>query len=228
MTNQHPTFAELDIAAREPEQATATLDHVDGCILCQARLARIYDALESTPPSEDTLQRLMRAAPPLPTGVAELILAPRVGDPQPGEIWRAGRTEAVLVWVRRVFDDGVADVVPLVMDVELADETTLLLGPETTVLDAPLAAMASLRTHVDFGAFINRFGAADLADAVTEVMAAMREGRRPVGVQVGPPILDDADRRIEYRCAVRDVLADLTPEAWATHTSGDHGAPDGG
>jgi hypothetical protein len=70
--NSHPTFAELDLAAREPERAAATLDHVDGCVNCQARLAYIYDDLESAPPSESSIERLLPAAPSLANGLAEL------------------------------------------------------------------------------------------------------------------------------------------------------------
>jgi hypothetical protein len=196
MTNRHPTLNDI-------------------------RQARIRAARAIEPPTKDDLQHIASAAQPLPPSLGNLIQSPRVGDPRPGEIWRAGRSEAVLVWVRRVFDDGVADVVPLVLDVELADADTLLLGPEITPLDAPLAAMVALRTHIDLGAFINRIGAADVADAVTEVMAAAREGRPAKGVHVGLPILDDADRRIEYRCAVRDILSELPPEAWAARSAGD-------
>jgi hypothetical protein len=52
-------------------------------------------------------------------------------------------------------------------------------------------------------------------------MAAVREGRRPSGVRVGSPIDDDGDRRFEYRQALRDLLAELTPSAWAEHELAD-------
>lgn len=172
----------------------------------------LYPDLE--PPDPASLQRLIDACPRLPDGLAAIILSPRDGDPQPDEIWRVGRSEAVLVWVRRVFGDGVADVVPLVLDVELADEETILVPAGSTPLQCELAAMTALRTHVDFGAFINRVGTLDIRQEVAEVMAAVREGRHPRGVRVGPPIVDDWDRRIEYRCAVCDLLAGLSPGAW--------------
>lgn len=177
------------------------------------RQARIYDDLTSAPPDKDGLERLLAAAPPLPDGLAELILARRDGDPRPGDIWRAGLTEAVLVWVRRVFDDGVADVVPLVLDVELADKESILLPVDATPLATGLAAMVALRTHVDCSTFINRIGQLDIRREVADVMAAMREGRHPRGVHVGPPIVNDRDQRIEYRCAIRDLLEELLPSA---------------
>lgn len=213
--NVHPTSGELGIAARDPERAAAILDHIHDCVACRVRLARIGRDLGFEPPDNDSLQRVLAASSPLPDGFGELIRAERDGDPQPGEVWRVGRDEALLVWTRRVFDDGIADVVPLVLDVELADEESVLVRADATPLATELAAMVALRTHIDLGAFINRIGDLDLRKEVNEVMTAVREGRRPSGVPVGPPIEDDSDRRIEYRQALRDFFSELTPDAWA-------------
>lgn len=195
---------------------TATNGRRPACLLDLIRAARIRGIWpDLPPPSEAIIQRLIDASPRLPEGLADIILSPRDGNPKPGEVWRAGRSEAVLVWVRRVFDDGVADVVPLVLDVEMADEETIFVAASATPFQMELAAMVALRAHINFGAFINRVGPLDIRAEVAEVMAAIREGRHPRGVRVGPPITDDWDRRIEYRCAVRDLLAGLSPDAWA-------------
>ena len=74
--------------------------------------------------------------------------------------------------------------------------------------------MVSLRTHIHIGAFLNKVGILDIRKDITEVMTAVREGRRPSGVRVGPPIDDDDDQRLEYRQALRDLLAELSPSAW--------------
>lgn len=161
--------------------------------------------------NEASLRLILSAATPLPDGLADLIQAPRAGDPQPGEIWRIGRDEALLVWVRRVFPDGVADVIPLVLDVEQADQETILIPADATPVDTELAAMVPLRTHVDLGAFLNRIGTLDIRADVTEVMQAAREDRRPQDVRVGPPIDRDDDQRIVYRHAVRCLLSELAP-----------------
>lgn len=212
--NDHPTSGELGIAASDPERAVATLDHVENCVACRVRLARISRDLGLEPPDDESLQRVLEASSPLPGGLGELIRAERIGDPLPGEVWRVGRDEALLVWTRNVFDDGVADVVPLVLDVELADEESVLVEADRTPLATELAAMVALRTHIDLRAFLNRIGELNLRKEVTEVMTAVREGRRPSGVPVGPPIEDDDDRRIEYRQALRDFFSELTPDAW--------------
>jgi hypothetical protein len=217
--NVHPTSGELGIAAQDPRQAAAVLSHIHDCVACRIRFVRISRDLGFEPPGEDSVQRVLAASSLLPEGLGELIRAVRGGDPRPGEVWRVGRDDALLVWTRRVFDDGIADVVPLVLDVELADEDSILVPVESTPFAPGLVAMVALRTHIDLGAFINRIGELDLDKEVGEVMTAMREGRRPSGVRVGPPIEDDSDRRIEYRQAVRDFFGELTPDAWAERES---------
>lgn len=218
----HPTFAELDIAAREPERAAVILDHVDGCVDCQARLARIYDDLESALPSESSIERLLAAVPQAPDGVVGLILATGDGDPRPGEVWRVGRDEAFLVWTRTVFDDGVAEVVPLTLDVEQADNETILIDVAETPLASQLGAMVALRTGIDLDVFTNRIGSLDLDAKVDEVLTAVREGRRASGFPVGPPIEGDADGRISYREALRAFFAELAP---GTQTESEHAEP---
>jgi hypothetical protein len=216
--NVHPTSGQLGIAALEPERAAETLDHVEGCVACRVRLARIRRDLDIEPADGDSLRRVLEASSPLPDGLTELIRAERDGDPRPGEVWRVGRDEALLVWTRKVFDDGVADIVPLVLDIELADEESILVGADTTPLATELAAMVPLRTTIDLRSFLNRIGDLDLGTEVDEVMNAVRQGRRPSGFPVGAPIVDDDDQRIEYRQVLRDLLSDLSPDAWAEST----------
>src|SRR6266545_5446349 len=79
--NVHPTSGELAIAARDPARAVATLDHVDDCVACRVRLARISRDRGFEPPDDDSLQRVLAASSLLPDGLGELIRAERDGDP---------------------------------------------------------------------------------------------------------------------------------------------------
>lgn len=213
-TDNHPLMRELAAALEQPEQAASTLAHLEECLACAVRFARLQRASGPVSASSNSVQRVIEASTLLPEALVRLVSADRQSDPQPDEIWRVGRSEAMLVWVRKIVDDGVADVVPLVLDVELADRESVIIGAEATPLEVELAAMVALRTHIHFGAFINRIGPLDIRKDVTEVMTAVREGRRPSGVHVGPPIEDDDDQRLEYRQALRDVFSELTPSAW--------------
>jgi hypothetical protein len=212
--NVHPSSSELLAALHVPDRTASTLEHLDECLACRVRLSRIRRASSPTTASANSLQRIIEALTPLPEVMADVISGGRDREPQPNEIWRVGRSEALLVWVRRVFEDGVADVIPLVLDVELADRESVVVDADATPLATETAAMVSLRTHIHTGAFLNRVGTLDIGKDVTEVMTAVREDRRPSGVQVGPPIDYDDDQRLEYRQALRDLLAELSPSAW--------------
>jgi len=220
--NVHPTSGELLAALHEPDRGAATLEHLDECLACRVRLSRIRAASGFAQASADSLQRIVEASTPLPDVLADILSDEQDGQPQPNEIWRVGRSEALLVWVRQVFDDGVADVIPLVLDVELADLESVLVSADATPLATEIAAIVPLRTHIHIGAFLNRVGSLDIRKDVAEVMTAVREGRRPSGVRVGPPIDDADDQRLEYRQALRDLLAELSPSAWL-ETQGESG-----
>jgi hypothetical protein len=211
----HPTSSELLAALQEPDRVTSTLRHVQDCPTCHGRLSRLRASADFTPPTDGAIQRLVKATTPMLAVVADLVAPTPDREPQTNEIWRVGRNEAVLVWVRQVFDDGVADVVPLVLDVALADQHSIIVRADATPLATETVAMVALRSHVHFEVFINRVGELDIRREVDEVMAAVQEGRRPSGVPVGPPIDDDRDQRLEYRQAIRDLLDELAPSAWS-------------
>jgi hypothetical protein len=222
--NVHPSSSELLGALLEPDRAASTLEHLDECLACRVRLSRIRRTSGPATASADSLQRIVEASTPLPEVLAHVVSGGQDGEPQPNEIWRVGRSEALLVWVRRVFEDGVADVIPLVLDLQLADQESVVVGADATRLASETAAMVSLRTHIHTGAFLNRVGILDIGKDVSEVMTAVREGRRPSGVRVGPPIDDDDDQRLEYRQALRDLLGELSPSAWLGTQDGEQRA----
>ncbi|MFD6662546.1 hypothetical protein ACFWDK_09275 [Micromonospora chalcea] len=209
----HPSSSELLAAIHEPDRAPLVLEHVDDCLACRVRLSRLREAAEPEPTDQRTFQRIMAASTPLPD-IGRLVTESTNEQPEPNQVWRIGRDEALLAWVRRVFDDGVAEVIPLVLDIELADQQSVLIRADATPVATEMAALVALRTHIHVGAFLNPIGELDISREVTEIMTAVQEGRRPSGIPVGPPIEDDDDQRLEYRQALRDLLAPLSPSAW--------------
>jgi hypothetical protein len=221
----HPSSGELLAALSELESSHPTLEHLEECLACRIRMSRIRHAAGPVSASVNSLQRIVEASTPLPAVLTDIVLGGQHGNPEPNELWRVGRSQALLVWVRGVYEDGVADVVPVVLDVELSDDESIVLGEEATPLATELVAMVSLRTHIRVDAFLNRVGILDITEDVTELMTAAREHRRPTGVRAGPPIDDDDDQRLEYRQALRDLLAELSPSAWeASQEDGNPGA----
>lgn len=217
--NGHPPSVELLEALHDPGSAAPVTAHLAECLACRVRYSRISQAAGIEPLGDDGLRRVIDASTPLPETMAHLVSAGFDEEPRANEIWRVGRGEALLVWVRQMFGDEVADIVPLVLDVELADDDSVLIENDATVLGTEIAAMVALRTHIHRGAFLNRIGTLDISRDVTEVMTAMREGRRASGIPAGPPVRDADDQRIEYRQVLRDLLAELSPSAWSDGSS---------
>ena len=211
MTN-HPSSRELRDALLPEDQQAEVQEHLAICLACRIRYARLAQGGDLRRPTANAVQRIVEASIPVP-GVQTLAGAVVAESPEAGEMWRVGRHEALLVWVRRNFRDGAVDVVPVVLDVELADEHTIILPATVSPLSVELAAMVSLRTHVHRDAFIDRIGDLDIAADVEEVVSALRDGR-PSLAAVGPRIETEDDVRFEYRQALRDLLAELTPSAW--------------
>jgi hypothetical protein len=164
-------------------------------------------------PDEDVVTRILEASSPGPANLASITGDRDTSPPRPGEIWRIGRDEAMLVWVRRVFEDTI-DVIPAVLDIELADQESVFIPAESTPLGMPLALLTGIRTHVGMPALLQRVGYFNAFTEVNEVMAAAREGRLPQGVQTGPPIDTEDDQRIEYRQLLADLLSDMAPDRW--------------
>lgn len=216
------TAASPHLSALELEgvlRAGASVDeanHLAECVECRVRAARTAQAGGLPVPSESALARITGSQARVGPALAAASLAtPGDGPPQAGELWRVGSDEALLVWVRRVLD-GAVDVMPVVLDVHLADEQTLLLPAAASPLGHDLAVVTSVRAHVHPDAFLSRLhdlGNRVAAD-VAEVMAAAREGRPVEQAPVGPPVLDPDDQRIEYQQTLADILAGLGPAAW--------------
>jgi hypothetical protein len=208
----HPSSRELYDALLRRDAAAHVYDHVEECLACRVRLARLEQVSAPEPPSSNTVQKILDASSVVP-GALSLATQPEEREPQPGELWRIGRHEALLAWVRKNFGDGAIDVVPVVLDADLADEQTILISRAKSPLPADLGVMIALRTHVHRGAFISHVADLDISAEVEDVIAATRDGHASA-VAVGPQIEHDDDDRLEYRQALRDLLAELSPSAW--------------
>lgn len=210
---EHPTALTLASALTDPSIAAQIESHVDTCLACRVRMARLEHSAPETPiPSPGSVQRILDASSPGPM-VLEKLTVTDDDAPLPGQLWRIGRDEALLVWVRRVLN-GAVDVIPVVLDVELADEETLVVSASDNPLGMDLALMTSVRGRVDRRAFLQLLGEVDAAEEVEALLTAVRTGRPPGAIQTGPTISDERDQRIEYRQVLADLLLDLSPTMW--------------
>jgi len=222
----HPTAADLLSYTEDGlgrRAAAALQSHLDGCLACRVWAGRLRHAAVAVPDAPDeVIARLVAAAQAVPAGLADAITA-GTGRDDPaaaGELWRVGRDEALLVWVRRVLDGAVA-VIPVVLDTDLADEHTLLVPAASSPVAMDLAVMASVDAHIDPRAFRQRLGKIDCADDIERICGARRSGSNAEGVAVGPPVTSHQDQRLEYRQMLSDLLGDLAPDAYATAAADD-------
>ncbi|HWH30982.1 MAG TPA: hypothetical protein VNU26_18855 [Mycobacteriales bacterium] len=209
----HPTALRLLAHASGADDAADDVaEHVAVCALCLSRLARLDGRCDDTP-SAERVAALAAASSELP---AEAVAAARLPDPAeapapaPGELWRAGRETATLVWIRKLLDGAVA-AVPVVLDTELADDESLIVAAPHSPLGEELALLVGAETHIDPAALINRVGPLDAGDQVEAIRTARRHGTAAAGVTLGAPIVSAFDQRIEHRQAVADELMDLAP-----------------
>ena len=227
--NRHPLLSELRDAVFGAGDVAAVQAHIESCLGCRVRMARIRQHGGVVSAAPNVVQAVVDASAVVP-GVQALVSASADTEPEAGELWRVGdEDEALLVWVRRNFGDGAVDVVPVVLDADFADEYSVLVDPADSPLTVDLALLVSLRVHVHRAAFLDRIGSLDVSGRVEDVAAAIRAGAPVAGSSVAAIVSDD-DERIEYRQALRDLLADWSPSAWLSreHPSSPQSSPGGG
>jgi hypothetical protein len=198
--------------------AAEVADHLEQCLACRVWAARLRQATVSEP-DERIISRLVDASAAVPQALQQ-VLTTGTSDTAPdvGQLWRVGREEAMLVWVRRVFDDSAA-VLPVTFDTDLADELSLIVPDDQSPLGIELVVMCSVDAEVGLGAFLQPVAMLP----VDEQVATLRESRRsgldvPAGLRVGAPIVSEQDQRIEYRQVLSDLLADMSPDAFTAGT----------
>jgi hypothetical protein len=213
----HPDTGVLEEFAEgmlvEPERS-AVKAHLDVCLACRVWANPLHHA-DQNEPSAAVISDLVAASTDVPDGVLNAI---RFQDddqsPQPTDLWRCGREEALLVWIRRVSDDGLLAVVPVVFDVELADHLTLIKPAASNPLRVDLGFMVSVEAHIDPKPLIGKVGAIDVSDDIDSLRSVRRSGARDDTITVGRPIELPDDQRIEYQQVVNDLLGDCAPEAF--------------
>jgi len=212
---EHPSALELSEVDESSPVSAAVLEHIGSCLVCRIQRARLLEDFQSDgEPSPTEIARILEGVRPGPPVLTKLSEQRDQGTPSVGEIWRIGSSQAVLVWVRRVFEDAI-DVVPVVFDIEMADQESLLLEALATDFNLPIALLTSVRGHVSASVFLQRVGFANVLEAVQEILSATKQGRMPVGVAIGDPITAPHDSRIAYRQEVAALLLDLEPSRWS-------------
>lgn len=196
-------------------EASVVEDHLASCLVCRVRLNRLRGA-KLPPIDEATTRALVEAEVAVPELLQRSLSMWSADSPQVGDLWRVGTSsQAFLVWIRRVLDES-ALVIPVALEDELADEYSLIVPKDESLLGVDVILLTTVEGQIDRRSFIQRIGELDVADKVSRLREARREGRAADGdCLVGSSIDTVEDQRIEYQQLVADLLGDCSPEAYA-------------
>jgi hypothetical protein len=164
--------------------------HLAGCLLCRVKLLR----LSTAPPPGPGGGALPSPAFPVPE-------IDRTAEPAAGELWLAGDDERTLVLVVGTAGDRVS-VVPVTLDYEAADDTTVVVDADRSPFRTPLALHPALAAEVPRAILAGRAAALVSPADVAGLLA--RAG-------AGPAVTGDDDPRLEVRQHLADRLAALAP-----------------
>jgi hypothetical protein len=215
----HPTeseLADLALGGLDEARSSTVSGHLRACLPCRILFDRLGRGLPDLPepPPGDPPGGPHTTIPAAALGAIAAADRPRTG-PRPGELWRARQAPgdpATLVWVRALGPTGTL-VVPVSLDVELADEHALIVPATASPLGTPLAVHVPVETTIDERHLLDRLGSVDIAAQVASLHAATLTGEPVPGLNVGPPVASPLDERIEYREMLADRLARLAPGA---------------
>ncbi len=205
----HPSTDEL-LAAATGNAAPETSSHLIECRYCQVLVARLHDAnAASWDVPTDAPMRLVQASPNI--AITQPRQATTDTHPVTGDVWRTETPESLLVWVRKVVSERTIDVIPLTLDVDLADDQTLIVPASETPWGCDASVFVDMRTHVDVGALGSKLATLELAEDVRHIID---EEPHQATRATGTPIASIEDQRLEYRETLRRDLDRFAPSSW--------------
>jgi len=215
----HPRSSELLAAATEPRAAGSVWAHLATCLTCQVIVGRLraHGALPTRSRGQAE-SNIVEDGPTLPHGLVDAVVERTNGVPAPGELWRVVGAEGMIVLVRRLVDEETIDAVPVTLDIEMADDQTLIVPSDESPLACDLAVFVGFRSHIHVGAFANRLGGLSSVAADVELIARGAT-RAALAHTVGPAVAHADDQRLEYQQILRTLLSGLAPAAWVRATS---------
>ena len=175
----------------------AVEEHLKACLLCRIKRQRLSDA----PPIDftDILDVRFPGFSPV-----ETIESPSAA-PAPGELWLTEGEAAVIVLIRKVLDAGLGTVaVPVMFDVEVADNGTLVLDAERSPLGVPIAIYDRMLSSLPTRTLRSRVVPIREVDLLNLVAGEH-------GITRGSQLTGPGDPRHEVRQYVADRLTALAP-----------------
>ena len=199
-TSTHPLdtdLVELLEGTLDPGKAATVEAHLDRCLLCRIKRQR----LSGIPPIDSA-----------DVGDLELPAFGRIDvedadgtEAAPGELWLTSADDASMVLVRSIRENnwGVV-VVPVILDVEAADSSTLVVDETVSPIETPIAIYERMTISLPTTALATRVIFTRELD-----LLALSDG--DLGITRGSPLEGAGDPRREIRQYLSDRLVALDP-----------------
>ena len=192
---QHPLDEEIaDFAAGTlaPESAEAVSVHLAGCLLCRIKRQRFaaQPAFTLTALAEVEMPRFEAIELRIEAG----------SSAEPGDLWVTDGPDGIVVLVRSV-EEGDAIVVPVVVDIEVADEECQVITAQMSPLGVAIAVYSRLAVNVPVSALARRVEPRREIDLLN-----LADGD---GISRGAQITEQGDPRLEIRQWLVDRLTSL-------------------
>ena len=206
--DRHPLDIDLFALALEDldaSHAAEVNEHLETCLLCRVRIARIRrsDVRRADSPIGIDLPTVS------PQVLAVLENAARPEMVEVGQIWLAGESNRLLLWVRAV-EPGAVVGHPITLDIDAADDTTLIVN-DLPGLGHSGAVFTSIVGTVPMSQLVSYIGELDIGAEVQALRDAAAVGAGGSVLPTGSPITGPTDERLEFRQLLADDLADLDP-----------------
>ncbi len=196
-TSAHPLDTDiLDLVEGTlgPAEEQLILAHLASCLLCRIKRQR----LSAAAPVEFSDPR----GPGTPAFAQIEVRHEDSSAVRAGELWITADDDGGMVLVRKVRSSGLV-VVPVTLDVEVADDETIVLDEAASPLGLPLAIYERLTISIPFEAIAGRV--IPIRDDI-DLLALISDS---VGVSRGSAIDGSTDPRLEIRQYLTDRLTAL-------------------
>lgn len=206
----HPLDIDLlSVALGEDDVALTSQvnDHLGTCLLCRVRIARIR---RSGAVPEPLVASGIQYPSVSPEVLAVLDSTVRAAEAAPGQLWLAGESHRMLVWIDAIEDDT-AFVYAVTLDVDSADDTAVVAS--LTKLGRPAAIFTSVGGTVPLERLVSYVDDLAIHADVERLIDAAAEGSIISDLNIGEPITGATDERLELRQLLADDLAALDPIA---------------
>lgn len=219
--NEHPLAIDL-VAAAHYEPGTESIhEHLRDCAGCQDEYEVIQSDLHDNPNTDGnngngldvdeldaaTTAEILAGAPTLPEALISMgnvQIEPAVGD-----LWQIGNDgEAILALITQTTDQT-ARVVPVVLDVDMADEKSIYIPADSSPLGVDAILINDLIGTLPVQALIAWVGTV-APDVVNQAVAAKPVPAATMGDRLAFPIHHHHDERHTVRWEIKTLLDDLT------------------